>query len=176
MKYDPRAIEAKWQTRWESSRLYTTPAKPDREYYVLEMFAYPSGDIHMGHFRNYGIGDALARYRMMRGYDVLHPFGWDAFGLPAENAAIKNKLHPRDWTLKNVETGKATLKRMGISYDWDREVRTFEPDYYKWTQWLFLLLFKNGWAYRSASTVNWCVNDGILANEQVHDGRCWRCG
>jgi leucyl-tRNA synthetase len=140
------------------------------------MFAYPSGDIHMGHFRNYGIGDALARYRMMRGYDVLHPFGWDAFGLPAENAAIKNKLHPRDWTLKNVETGKATLQRMGISYDWDREVRTFEPDYYKWTQWLFLLLLKNGWAYRAASMVNWCVNDGILANEQVHDGRCWRCG
>ena len=156
MKYDPKALEAKWQARWESAELYKTPSSPKREYYVLEMFAYPSGDIHMGHFRNYGIGDALARYRMMRGYDVLHPFGWDAFGLPAENAAIKNKLHPRDWTLKNVETGKATLKRMGISYDWDREVRTFEPDYYKWTQWLFLLFFKNGWAYRSASTVNWC--------------------
>ena len=131
MKYDPKALEAKWQARWESSHLYTTPAKPNREYYVLVMFAYPSGDIHMGHFRNYGIGDAVARYRMMRGYDVLHPFGWDAFGLPAENAAIKNKLNPRDWTLKNVETGNATLKRMGISYDWDREVRTFEPDYYK---------------------------------------------
>ena len=175
MKYDPNAIEARWQSRWESSRLYATSSTPNREYYVLEMFAYPSGDIHMGHFRNYSIGDALARYRLMRGYDVLHPFGWDAFGLPAENAAIKNKLHPRDWTLKNVETGKATLKRMGISYDWDREVRTFEPDYYKWTQWLFLLLFRNGWAYRSASTVNWCENDGILANEQVHEGRCWRC-
>jgi leucyl-tRNA synthetase len=139
------------------------------------MFAYPSGDIHMGHFRNYGIGDAVARYRMMKGDDVLHPFGWDAFGLPAENAAIKNKLQPLDWTLKNVETGKKTLQRMGISYDWEREVRTFDPGYYKWTQWLFLLLFKNGWAYRAASTVNWCEQDGILANEQVHDGKCWRC-
>jgi leucyl-tRNA synthetase len=175
MKYDPKALEAKWQARWAEQRLYHTPDAPTKKYYVLEMFAYPSGDIHMGHFRNYGIGDAVARYRMMKGDDVLHPFGWDAFGLPAENAAIKNKLQPLDWTLKNVETGKATLQRMGISYDWDREVRTFDPGYYKWTQWLFLLLFKNGWAYRASSMVNWCANDGILANEQVHDGKCWRC-
>jgi leucyl-tRNA synthetase len=175
MKYDPKALEAKWLGRWEKDDLYRTPESPKRKYYVLEMFAYPSGDIHMGHFRNYGIGDAVARYRMMKGDDVLHPFGWDAFGLPAEQAAIKHKLHPGDWTRKNVETGKKTLQRMGISYDWDREVRTFEPDYYKWTQWLFLLLYKNGWAYRAASAVNWCEQDGILANEQVHDGRCWRC-
>jgi leucyl-tRNA synthetase len=175
MKYDPKALEVKWQERWAKSQLYHTPDSPKKKYYVLEMFAYPSGDIHMGHFRNYGIGDAVARYRMMKGEDVLHPFGWDAFGLPAENAAIKNKLQPLDWTLKNVETGKKTLQRMGISYDWDREVRTFDPGYYKWTQWLFLLLYKTGWAYRGPSMVNWCANDGILANEQVHDGKCWRC-
>ncbi|HEX7898853.1 MAG TPA: class I tRNA ligase family protein, partial [Planctomycetota bacterium] len=175
MRYDPKPLEAKWLKKWSDLKLHHTPDAPKRKYYVLEMFAYPSGDIHMGHFRNYSIGDAVARYRMMKGDDVLHPFGWDAFGLPAENAAIKNKLHPRGWTLKNVETGKKTLERMAITYDWDREVRTFEPDYYKWTQWLFLLLFKNGWAYRAASTVNWCEQDGILANEQVHDGKCWRC-
>jgi leucyl-tRNA synthetase len=175
MKYDPKPLETKWLARWESERLHATNPAPKRKYYVLEMFAYPSGDIHMGHFRNYGIGDVVARYRMMKGDDVIHPFGWDAFGLPAENAAIKNKLQPRDWTLRNVETGKKTLQRMGISYDWDLEVRTFEPDYYKWTQWLFLLLYRHGWAYRAASTVNWCENDGILANEQVHDGKCWRC-
>jgi len=156
MKYDPKPLEAKWQKKWEELKLHHTPDAPKRKYYVLEMFAYPSGDIHMGHFRNYGIGDAVARYRMMKGDDVLHPFGWDAFGLPAENAAIKNKLHPGSWTLKNVETGKKTLERMAITYDWEREVRTFQPDYYKWTQWLFLLLFQNGWAYRASSTVNWC--------------------
>lgn len=176
MKYDPKALEAKWQERWAAQTLYRTPDAPRKKYYVLEMFAYPSGDIHMGHFRNYGIGDAVARYRMMKGEDVFHPFGWDAFGLPAEQAAIKNKLHPGAWTRTNIETGKKTLQRMGISYDWDREVRTCEPDYYKWTQWLFLLLFRNGWAYRAPSIVNWCEEHGILANEQVHDGKCWRCG
>jgi leucyl-tRNA synthetase len=175
MKYDFASLERKWRGRWETGRLHATPERPVRKYYVLEMFAYPSGDIHMGHFRNYGIGDAVARYRMMKGDDVLHPFGWDAFGLPAEQAAIKHKLHPGDWTRRNVETGTATLKRRGITYDWDREVRTFEPDYYKWTQWLFLLLYRTGWAYRAASTVNWCEEHGILANEQVHDGACWRC-
>ncbi len=175
MKYDFRALEAEGHRRWAEAKLFATPADPKRKYYVLEMFAYPSGDIHMGHFRNYSIGDAVARYRMMRGDDVLHPFGWDAFGLPAEQAAIKNSLHPRAWTLANVETGKKTLQRMGISYDWEREVRTCEPDYYRWTQWLFLLLFRNGWAYRASSTVNWCEDHGILANEQVHDGKCWRC-
>jgi leucyl-tRNA synthetase len=175
MKYDPKALEAKAQALWARERLHATPAAPKRKYYVLEMFAYPSGDIHMGHFRNYSIGDAVARYRCMKGDDVLHPFGWDAFGLPAEQAAIKNKLHPGAWTLKNVETGKKTLERMGISYDWDREVRTFQPDYYKWTQWLFLLLYRNGWAYQAPSVVNWCEEHGILANEQCQDGRCWRC-
>jgi leucyl-tRNA synthetase len=175
MKYDFKALEERWRGRWERERLHATPAAPKRKHYVLEMFAYPSGDIHMGHFRNYGIGDAVARYRMMKGDDVLHPFGWDAFGLPAEQAAIKHRLHPGDWTRRNVETGKATLQRMGITYDWDREVRTFEPDYYRWTQWLFLLLLEKGWAYRAASVVNWCEDHGILANEQVHDGKCWRC-
>ncbi len=175
MKYDFKALEARAQAKWAAQDLYRTPENPKRKYYVLEMFAYPSGDIHMGHFRNYGIGDVVARYRMMKGDDVFHPFGWDAFGLPAEQAAIKNKLHPGPWTRGNVETGKKTLQRMGISYDWNSEVRTCEPDYYKWTQWLFLLLYKNGWAYRAASAVNWCEQDGILANEQVHDGKCWRC-
>jgi leucyl-tRNA synthetase len=139
------------------------------------MFAYPSGDIHMGHFRNYTIGDVVSRVRMMKGFDVLHPFGWDAFGLPAEGAAIKRGIHPREWTVGNIETGKKTLQKMAISYDWEREVRTCEPDYYKWTQWLFLLLFKRGLAYQASSVVNWCPGDGILANEQCQDGRCWRC-
>ncbi len=176
MKYDFRALEAKWQERWAKADLHRTPERPRNKFYVLEMFAYPSGDIHMGHVRNYSIGDVVARYRAMKGYAVLHPFGWDAFGLPAEQAAIKNRLHPRAWTLANVETGRKTLQRMAITYDWEREVRTCEPDYYKWTQWLFLLLFKNGWAYRAPSVVNWCGEHGILANEQVHDGKCWRCG
>jgi leucyl-tRNA synthetase len=176
MKYDFRALEAKGHETWSRSDLFKTPESPRRKYYVLEMFAYPSGDIHMGHFRNYGIGDAVARYRMMKGDDVLHPFGWDAFGLPAEGAAIKRGVHPRTWTLGNIETGKKTLQRMGISYDWDREVRTCEPDYYKWTQWLFLLLFQNGWAYRSSSVVNWCEScKTVLANENAQGGLCWRC-
>ncbi len=176
MKYDFRALEEKWSRRWAEADLYRTPSPPRRKYYVLEMFAYPSGDIHMGHFRNYTIGDVAARYRMMKGDDVLHPFGWDAFGLPAEGAAIKRGIHPREWTLGNIETGKKTLRKMAISYDWDREVRTCEPDYYKWTQWLFLLLFRRGLAYQAPSVVNWCPQDGILANEQCQDGRCWRCG
>jgi leucyl-tRNA synthetase len=176
MKYDPKSVETKWQARWKDRELCRTSEEPKRKYYILEMFAYPSGDIHMGHFRNYSIGDAVARYRMMKGDDVFHPFGWDAFGLPAEQAAIKNKLHPGAWTRANIETGKKTLQRMAISYDWEREVRTCDPDYYRWTQWLFLLLFKRGLAYRAASVVNWCEEHGILANEQVHDGACWRCG
>ncbi len=175
--YDFKSIEAKWRSRWESSGIDKTPADPAKKYYVLEMFAYPSGDIHMGHFRNYTIGDVAARYRRMNGFGVLHPPGWDAFGLPAEQAAIKRNTHPRDWTLGNVETGKKTLQRMAISYDWDREVRTFEPDYYKWTEWLFLLLHRRGLAYQAPSLVNWCETDKtILANEQCQDGTCWRCG
>jgi leucyl-tRNA synthetase len=175
-KYDFKSIEADGHRKWREWDLFDTASEPRRKFYMLEMFAYPSGDIHMGHFRNYSIGDVVARYRMMRGDDVLHPFGWDAFGLPAENAAIKHGVHPRDWTHRNIATGRETLQRMGISYDWKREVLTCEPDFYKWTQWLFLLLFERGLAYRAPALVNWCPNDGILANELVHDGKCWRCG
>ncbi len=175
-KYDFKALEVAWRARWEETGLHHTPDDPRNKYYVLVMFAYPSGDIHMGHFRNYTIGDVAARYRKMKGHDVLHPFGWDAFGLPAEAAAIKRKVHPREWTLQNIETGKKTLRKMAISYDWDREVRTCEPDYYKWTQWLFLLLFQRGLAYQASSVVNWCpACRTILANEQCQDGGCWRC-
>ena len=174
-KYDFKTIEARGHAKWREIGLFDTATAPGRKYYVLEMFAYPSGDIHMGHFRNYSIGDVVARYRMMRGDSVLHPFGWDAFGLPAENAAIKHGVHPRDWTHRNIAMGRTTLQRMGISYDWQREVVTCEPEFYKWTQWLFLLLYERGLAYRAPSLVNWCPNDGILANELVQNGRCWRC-
>jgi leucyl-tRNA synthetase len=174
--YDFRALESKWQQRWAETGLHTTSAQPKKKYYVLEMFAYPSGDIHMGHFRNYSIGDVVARFKMMQGFDVLHPFGWDAFGQPAEGAAIKHKIQPRAWTLKNIETGDATLKRMAISYDWDREFRTCDPEYYKWTQWIFLQMHKAGLAYRGSSWVNWCdVDQWALTNEQSEGGICWRC-
>ena len=149
-RYDFTVIESRWQARWDEERLFSAPEKPANKSYVLEMFAYPSGDIHIGHFRNYSIGDAVCRYRMMNGFDVLHPFGWDAFGLPAENAAIERGVHPREWTERNITTGRRTLKRLGISYDWDREVVTCRPDYYKWSQWLFLLLHERGLAYRVA--------------------------
>jgi leucyl-tRNA synthetase len=174
-KYDFKSIEEKGHRKWRQANLFATLPQPRKKYYMLEMFAYPSGDIHIGHFRNYGIGDAVTRFRLMQGYDVLHAFGWDSFGLPAENAAIKHGVHPREWTLRNITTGRETLQRMGLSYDWEREVVTSEPDYYKWTQWLFLLLYERGLAYRASSLVNWCPNDGILANELVQDGRCWRC-
>jgi len=175
---DFRELESKWFKKWEEARLHRTPDRPKRKYYVLEMFAYPSGDIHMGHFRNYTIGDIAARHRMMEGYDVLHPFGWDAFGQPAEGAAIKRgNIHPREWTIANIETGKKTLQRMGISYDWDREIRTCDPEYYKWTQWIFLQLFHQGLAYLAPSWVNWCPKDEwALTNEQSESGVCWRCG
>jgi leucyl-tRNA synthetase len=144
---------------------------------MLEMFAYPSGDIHMGHFRNYIIGDAVARWKMMQGKEVLHPFGWDAFGLPAERAAIQRGIHPKDWTLSNIKVSRETLQRVGISYDWDREVISSEPDYYKWTQWMFIQLLKKGLAFRKHGYVNWCPEDKtVLANEQVKDGKCERCG
>ncbi len=174
--FDFKKIEDKWRAHWAETRAYATADKPERKFYCLVMFAYPSGDIHMGHFRNYSIGDVAARYRMLKGYDVLHPFGWDAFGLPAEQAAIKHGVHPRRWTLNNIEVSRATLQHMGISYDWDREVITCNPDYYKWTQWLFLLLYKRGLAYQAPSTVNWCeACKTILANEQAQEGKCWRC-
>jgi leucyl-tRNA synthetase len=174
--YDPQKIEAKWQKRWADLRLFEVEAEPGRrKYYVLEMLPYPSGELHMGHVRNYIIGDALARYMWMRGYNVLHPIGWDAFGLPAENAAIKHQRHPSDWTFSNIETMHRQLKRLGISYDWRREIATCEPEYYRWNQWFFLKMYERGLAYRKHSRVNWCpVCCTVLANEQVVNGCCWR--
>jgi leucyl-tRNA synthetase len=177
-KYDFKSIESKWQERWDKQRLFYAPELPDKDhkFYMLVMFAYPSGDIHMGHFRNYIIGDAIARQQMMRGKAVLHPFGWDAFGLPAERAALQRGVHPSEWTQSNIETSRATLQQAGISYDWSREVNSCQPDYYKWTQWMFIQLFKKGLAYRKRGFVNWCPEDKtVLANEQVVDGKCERC-
>jgi leucyl-tRNA synthetase len=174
--YPFKEIESKWQRAWEESKLYKAPDHPDKKFYMLVMFAYPSGDIHMGHFRNFIIGDVVARYKMMHGYQLLHPFGWDSFGLPAELAAIKRKIHPKEWTMQNIRTSDSTLKKCGISFDWDREVITSNPDYYKWTQWMFLKLYENNLAYREKSYVNWCPGcKTVLANEQVEQGRCWKC-
>ncbi|MBI5266744.1 MAG: leucine--tRNA ligase [candidate division Zixibacteria bacterium] len=178
-KYDFKKVEEKWQARWERDGLFRAADNPDHnnKFYMLVMFAYPSGDIHMGHFRNYIIGDAVARRQMMLGKDVLHPFGWDAFGLPAERAAIQRGIHPNDWTVKNIEVSRKTLQKVGISFDWSREVSSCFPDYYKWTQWMFIELFKKGLAYRQRGYVNWCPEDKtVLANEQVKEGRCERCG
>jgi len=176
-KYNFKEIEQKWQKIWDDTELYKVPAKPDGEkFYMLVMFAYPSGDIHMGHFRNYIIGDAVARYQMMLGKDVLHPFGWDAFGLPAERAAISRNLHPAEWTKDNIKASRDTLKATGVSFDWSREVASCNPDYYKWTQWMFVQLFNKGLAYQKTGWVNWCPEDKtVLANEQVVDGKCERC-
>jgi leucyl-tRNA synthetase len=175
--YDHQQIEAKWQRVWaerEMFRVTEGPARP--KYYCLEMFPYPSGRIHMGHVRNYAIGDVIARYKMMRGFNVLHPMGWDAFGLPAENAAIEKGVHPAAWTTENIAYMRDQLKRMGLSYDWSREVTTCEPDYYMWNQWLFLRFYEKGLAYKKRSAVNWCPScETVLANEQVEEGRCWRC-
>ncbi len=174
--YPFKEIEPKWQKRWEESKIHQAPDHPQNKYYLLVMYAYPSGDIHMGHFRNFIIGDTVARYKMMQGYQVLHPFGWDAFGLPAETAAIKSKIHPKEWTMENIRTSDMTLKRCGISFDWSREVITCVPEYYKWTQWMFLKLFEHGLAYQDTAFVNWCPEcKTVLANEQVVQGRCWRC-
>ncbi|HLI30792.1 MAG TPA: leucine--tRNA ligase, partial [Terriglobia bacterium] len=174
--YDPQTIETKWQKRWEEMRLFDADPDPGRKkYYVLEMLPYPSGDIHMGHVRNYTLGDALARYKWMRGYNVLHPIGWDAFGLPAENAAIKHQRHPSEFTFSYIDRMRGQLKRLGISYDWRREIATCVPEYYRWNQWLFLRMFERGLAYRKKSRVNWCpLCETVLANEQVVDGCCWR--
>ncbi len=176
-KYDPESIENKWQARWAESRCFEVEADPARpKYYVLEMFPYPSGKIHMGHVRNYSIGDVVARYKRMRGCNVLHPMGWDAFGLPAENAAIKNKSHPAAWTYGNIAEMRAQLKRLGYSYDWRRELATCRPEYYKWEQLFFLKFLEKDLVYRKNSPVNWCEScQTVLANEQVEDGRCWRC-
>lgn len=173
--YDAQKIEAKWLSRWAATDLFKAPDDPKKKFYLLVMFAYPSGDIHMGHFRNYTIGDAVARYKMMNGYEVLHPFGWDAFGLPAENAAIKRGMHPRDWTLHNIEVSRTTLQKVGISFDWSREVASCHPEYYCWSQWIFLQMFDRGLAYRKKSKVNWCPTcNTVLANEQVIAGLCER--
>src|SRR5579883_28677 len=177
-RYNPAEIEPRWQERWAAQPdLYATePASSEKpKYYVLEMLPYPSGALHMGHVRNYSIGDALARYTWMQGYNVLHPMGWDAFGLPAENAAIKNNTPPRDWTLSNIAAMKRQMDRIGFSYDWSNEVTTCLPDYYRWNQWFFIRMFERGLAYRKKSKVNWCPECAtVLANEQVINGRCWR--
>lgn len=176
--YDAEAIETKWQATWDAENLYKTeedPAKPKK--YILEMFPYPSGDLHMGHARNYTIGDAMARQARMRGFDVLHPMGFDAFGLPAENAAIKHHTQASIWTHKNIEQAVKTMRRMGFSYDYDRMFNTCDPEYYKWGQWIFLKMWEKGLVYRDTSPVNWCPTcQTVLANEQVTDGVCWRCG
>jgi len=177
-EYNPEFVELKWQKIWQEQGLLQVEADPAKEkYYLLEMFPYPSGNIHMGHVRNYTIGDVVARYKRMRGFNVLHPMGWDAFGMPAENAAIAHNIHPAQWTYQNIDTMKAQLKRLGFSYDWDRELATCRPEYYRWEQWLFVKMFEKGMVYRKKSSVNWCETcQTVLANEQVEAGSCWRCG
>lgn len=177
-KYNFSEIEKKWQKRWYEANIYKVDEDADKEkFYVLEMFPYPSGKLHMGHLRNYAIGDVIARQKHMAGYNVLHPMGWDAFGLPAENAAIKNNVEPSKWTAANIKEMREQLKCMGLSYDWEREVTTCNPDYYKWTQWIFIKLFERGLAYKKENPVNWCPDCAtVLANEQVVDGGCERCG
>jgi len=176
-RYDPNTIEEKWQRIWQEKKAFkVTEDKAKKKYYVLEMFPYPSGKIHMGHVRNYSIGDVVARFLSMRGFNVLHPMGWDAFGMPAENAAIQHGTHPAKWTYENIAFMKRQLKRMGLSYDWEREVTTCAPEYYKWNQWLFLKMYEKGLAYKKRSSVNWCPTCAtVLANEQVIDRLCWRC-
>jgi len=174
--YNARLIEKKWRENWENEDLFRTEKNDAPKYYALEMFPYPSGNLHMGHVRNYSIGDVVARFKKMNGYNVLHPMGWDAFGLPAENAAIKHGIHPHKWTMSNIDNMREQLKQLGISYDWNREVSTCSPEYYKWTQWMFLQLYKHGLAYKKKSNVNWCPScETVLANEQVVNGRCERC-
>lgn len=176
-KYAPHDIEAKWQKYWEENKTFKVEMDKDKpKSYVLEMFPYPSGNLHMGHVRNYSIGDVIARFRTMKGFNVLHPMGWDSFGMPAENAAIKHNIPPKKWTLENIANMTRQLKALGLSYDWGREVTTCKEDYYKWTQWFFELFYKRGLAVKKESAVNWCDTcNTVLANEQVIDGKCWRC-
>lgn len=176
--YDPHTIEEKWQKQWEEKGLFNVTEDPSKKkYYLLEMFPYPSGKIHMGHVRNYSIGDVIARFKMMQGFNVLHPMGWDAFGMPAENAAIERGIHPATWTYDNIEYMRTQLKRLGFGYDWKRELATCDKEYYRWEQWMFLKMFEEGLAYRKNSPVNYCVKcQTVLANEQVEGGACWRCG
>ena len=179
-RYDPRAIQEKWQQRWAATDIFRASDDPDDprpRTYVLDMFPYPSGDLHMGHAEAYALGDAMARFYTLRGHNVLHPIGWDAFGLPAENAAIRNNTHPADWTYKNIEVQAASFRQYGVSFDWSRRLQTCDPDYYQWTQWLFLRFYERGLAYRADGYVNWCpVDQTVLANEQVINGKCERCG
>ena len=175
--YEPNLIEAKWQAHWEKNKTFKVKRDSSKKkFYLLEMFPYPSGRIHMGHVRNYTIGDTLARFKRMQEFNVIHPLGWDAFGMPAENAAIKNNTHPAEWTFENIRTMRKQIKALGLSYDWDREIATCHPEYYKWNQWLFIKFLEKGIAYRKNSTINWCeACQTVLANEQVVDGCCWRC-
>jgi len=176
-KYDFKSVEARWQKQWEDIKPYKVSPDQDLEkYYVLEMFPYPSGRIHMGHVRNYSIGDVIARYKRMHGFNVIHPMGWDAFGLPAENAALKRGIHPATWTYDNIDYMREQLKAMGLSYDWDRELATCDPKYYRWEQLIFQKMMERGLVYRKKTTVNWCEScKTVLAREQVIDGCCWRC-
>lgn len=176
-EYSFKEVESKWQEKWEKENIFKTLNKVDgkENYYVLEMLPYPSGKLHVGHARNYAIGDVIARYKRMKGYNVLHPMGWDSFGLPAENAAIQNGAHPAIWTKSNIENMKRQLKLLGFSYDWDREIASYKPDYYKWNQWIFKRMYEKGLVYKKKSLVNWCPEcNTVLANEQVEDGKCWR--
>jgi leucyl-tRNA synthetase len=179
-RYEPSEIEPKWVERWEAEGLYRASEDPDDprpRFYALDMFSYPSGDLHMGHAEAFSGGDAVARFAAMRGHNVLHPIGWDAFGLPAENAAIKRGIHPKEWTYANIEQQARSFRRMGMSVDWTRRLNTCDPEYYRWTQWLFLRFFERGLAYRKTAPANWCPNDQtVLANEQVINGACERCG
>ncbi len=170
-------VETKWQDRWEREGSFRTPDLPEgRRFYCLEMLPYPSGRIHMGHVRNYSIGDVVARFYRRNGFTVMHPIGWDALGLPAENAALQRGAHPADWTTQNIDHMRRQLRRLGFSYDWEREFATCDSSYYRWNQWFFLKMWERGLAYRKNGTVNWCPGcETVLANEQVEAGQCWRC-
>ena len=175
-EYDFHALEEKWQKRWDDEKAFRAQEDPNRpKFYCLEMFPYPSGRIHMGHVRNYSIGDVLSRFKRMQGFNVLHPIGWDSLGLPAENAAIKHGMAPGVWTKQNISTMKGQLQRLGFSYDWERELATCDPEYYRWNQWIFLQMYKRGLAYKKNGWVNWCPScKTVLANEHVVDNGCWR--
>jgi leucyl-tRNA synthetase len=175
--YDPKTLEAEAQQFWADEQVFEVTEDPDRDsYYCLCMFPYPSGKLHIGHVRNYTIGDVISRFKRMQGFNVLQPMGWDAFGMPAENAAIKNNVPPAKWTYQNIDYMRGQLKLLGFGYDWKRELATCKPEYYRWEQWLFTRLMEKGIAYKKTAPVNWCpVDQTVLANEQVIEGRCWRC-